>query len=324
MSSPVLPNVPKQSELSPAQARFVYWLNGLAPVVTNVITPLVVFWKMGSSSKLPLVKYNQQVNEVVRQFISGTIGLVSYFGGGELTKGALNRVFDRNGRTLDESSKQVAMIVGGVAMSFIGFAFVRPYVSTELICKFLKQEKGLEQSISEKKAKEILKAACPNPQSLQNGLNLLEGTLKEQAAELAGAKSNNTAIRWLQNKVDQHLLPNGQPNLKKTALVSTAALSGYLALLTGALWSVNRALNQKTKHEAPEAIVAQRLMTVSYPIPQPLMGALPSASAALYFAQGRLSHGRLSHGISPHRFPPTQPTAPVYRQPHSPWPTSGL
>lgn len=324
MSSPVLPHFPKQSELSPAQARFVYWLNGLAPVVTNVITPLVVFWKMGGSSKLPLVKYNQQVNEVVRQFISGTIGLVSYFGGGELTKGALNRVFDKNGRTLDESSKQVAMIVGGVAMSFIGFAFVRPYVSTELICKFLKQEKGLEQSISDKKAQEILKAACPNPQSLQKGLNLLEGTLREQAAELAGAKSNNAAIRWLQNKVDQHLLPGGQPDLKKTALVSTAALSGYLALLTGALWGVNRALNQKNKPEAPEAqdaIVAQRLMTLPYSIPQPLMGALPasSASAALYFAQGRMNNGAPPVGFSP-----TQTTASAYRQPRSPWPTSSL
>ncbi len=320
MSSPVLPHLPQQSELSPAQARFVYWLNGLAPVVTNVITPLVVFWKMGGSSKLPLVKYNQQVNEVVRQFISGTIGLVSYFGGGELTKGALNRIFDKNGRTLDESSKQVAMIVGGVAMSFIGFAFVRPYVSTELICKFLKQEKGLEQSISDKKAQEILEAACPNPQSLQKGRNLLERTLKEQAAELAGAKSNNAAIRWLQNKVDQHLLPGGQPNLKKTALVSTAALSGYLALLTGALWGVNRALNQKTN---PEMMVAQRLITLPYPIPQPLMGALPSSSAsasgALYFAQGRMSNG-----AAPVGFFPTQTTAPAYRQPRSPWPTSGL
>lgn len=323
MSSPVLSNLPKQSELSPAQARFVYWLNGLAPVVTNVITPLVVFWKMGGSRKLPLVKYNQQVNEVVRQFISGTIGLVSYFGGGELTKGALNRVFDNNGRTLDESSKQVAMIVGGVAMSFIGFAFVRPYVSTELICKFLKQEKGLEQSISEQKARAILKAACPNPQSLQKGINLLEGTLKEQAAELAGAKSNNAAIRWLQNKVDQHLLPGGQPNLKKTALVSTAALSGYLALLTGALWGVNRALNRKNKPEAQDAMIAQRLMSVSYPIPQPLMGALPSssasASAALYFAQGQPGNG-----ASPHRLPPVQPYAPAFRQPPSPWPASGL
>lgn len=322
MSSPVLPHLPQQSELSPAQARFVYWLNGLAPVVTNVITPLVVFWKMGGSSKLPLVKYNQQVNEVVRQFISGTIGLVSYFGGGELTKGVLNRVFDNNGRTLDESSKQVAMIVGGVAMSFIGFAFVRPYVSTELICKFLKQEKGLEQSISDKKAQEILKAACPNPQSLEKGMNLLEGTLKEQAAELAGAKSSNAAIRWLQNKVDQHLVPGGQPNLKKTALVSTVALSGYLALLTGTLWGVNRALSQKTKPEAPDAAIAQRVITMPYPIPQPLMGALPSASASTSAAP-HFSQGRVSNGATPVGFFPTQATALAYRPARSSWSTIG-
>ncbi|WP_373533011.1 hypothetical protein [Vampirovibrio sp.] len=247
--SPVstFPNANPSTELSPAQARFVYWLNGLAPVATNIVTPFVVFLTMmlGKNKTKPVfTKYNQQVNEVVRQFVSGTIGLISYFGGGELTKSALNRVFDEHNQPMSEASKQVAMIVGGVAMSFIGFAFVRPYISTDLICKFLKQEKGLEQEVAQDKVRQILTAACPNPINLQKGLTLLDDILKKQAAKEAGAKSEHTVIRWLQAKIDQHLLPKGQPDLKKTAIASTAALSAYLALLTAGLWGVNRALGK--------------------------------------------------------------------------------
>jgi hypothetical protein len=197
-----------------------------------------------NKAKPVLTKYNQQVNEAVRQFVSGTIGLLSYFGGGELTKGALSRVFNKQNQRMSESSRQVAMMVGGVTMSFLGFAFVRPYISTNLICKLLKQEKGLEYEVAQDKIRQILEKACPTPQSLQKGLNLLDDTLKQQVNQQAGAKSDNRLIHWLQGKIDQHLLPDGQPDLKKTAIASTVALSSYLALLTGVLWVVNQKLGK--------------------------------------------------------------------------------
>lgn len=264
--SPVPTFSPSNTQLSTSQARFVYWLNGLAPVATNIVTPFVVFLTMtiGKNKAQPvLTKYNQQVNEAVRQFVSGTIGLLSYFGGGELTKGALNRVFDEHDQRMSESSRQVAMIVGGVTMSFLGFAFVRPYISTDLICKFLKQEKGLEHEVAQDKIRQILKEACPTPQSLQKGLNLLDDTLKQQATQQAGAKSDNRLIRWLQGKIDQYLLPEGQPDLKKTAIASTVALSSYLALLTGALWVVNQKLgkNQTPPSTALNAQAVSKTMS---------------------------------------------------------------
>lgn len=290
MSSPLPPATTGQNnQLSPTQASFVYWLNGFAPVFTNVVTPLIVFWKMGKAPKLPIVKYNQQVNEVVRQFISGTIGLVSYFGGGELTKGAINRVFDANDQKMDESTKQVAMIVGGVAMSFIGFAFVRPYISTDLICRFLKQEKGLEHAIPAEKVQGLLKKYC-SPSNLESAKKEVGAIVqKESVVEQAGVKSDNSLIRWAQGKIDRHLVPNGKPNLKKTALVSTVALSGYLTLLAGALWGVNRMLGRKI---APKTQGVDKPFTGNRPLyPSPVVPTTTAAhpglagSPNLYFSQ---------------------------------------
>jgi hypothetical protein len=256
MSSPSSSNSP--APLSPIQASFVYWLNGLAPVATNIVTPLVVYWNMRHKVQSLLCKYNVQVNEVVRQFISGTIGLLSYFGGGELTRGLLHGVLGVKKSSLDDSTRQVAMITGGVLASFIGFAFVRPYISTELICKFLKHEKGEAASFSSEDVLGILHGARVGDGhsvnsdwiSLPKATTLLHEEEAEKIRKVAGVKSNHWLIGRAQRWIDRHLVPNGQPDLAKVARYSTLGLAGYLGLLTLGLWSVNR-LFSRAGEQAP-------------------------------------------------------------------------
>jgi|GEM_PF-1608113 len=243
------------TSLSPKQANFIYWLNGLAPVLTNVVTPLVVFYKMSRTNVSDVVKYNQQVNEVGRQFVSGTIGLLSYFGGGELTRGLLNMVFGRTqgmpgtGQTrgMDEATRQIAMTVGGVLMSFVGFAFIRPLISTSLICKFLKAE-GVQVSLKKEEAEAIIDGAKDSISNIfhaDKAKFLLEEKIKHLTAKELGTPSNGRLMNYIQRKVDEHLVPDGKPDLKKTAIYSTALLSGYLSVLTGLLWGMNRLLGGK-------------------------------------------------------------------------------
>jgi hypothetical protein len=197
-----------------------------------------------------LSKYNMQVNEVVRQLISGTIGLVSYFGGGELTRALVNRTFKDDRNALDDATKQVAMIAGGVAASFIGFAFVRPYVSTELICKFLKREEGIEARFSEGEVQSILKQAqtsIPDTLSHSQVLALLEQEKSAQIAQQAGVKSKHWLMEPVQRWIDQHLVPKGNQDLAKVVRYSTLGLAGYLTALTLGLWGINRLLGSNGK-----------------------------------------------------------------------------
>jgi hypothetical protein len=298
MSSPQVAS----DNLSPAQASFIYWLNGLAQVATNIVTPLVVYWRMRNMPQGPLVKYNQQVNEVVRQFISGTIGLVSYFGGGELTRGLINGSLGLKKSNMDDASKHVAMIVGGVLASFIGFAFVRPYISTNLICKFLKQERGVEASFTEKEVLAILNGAKEGgghfvgPEMLQDTYSMTKATqlLAQKKKALisaeAGAKSKHWLIGPLQNWVDRHLVPQGKPDLVKLARYSTLALTGYLSALTVLLWGVNWMMVWR-KNPEPVASTKAKSRLVSSPLYATYpyathrnnMGALPSAMPQLQY-----------------------------------------
>jgi hypothetical protein len=253
MSSPDFSsNTGQSAQLSPAQASFVYWLNGLAPVLTSIVTPLATYWTLRKKpDKTIIQKYNQQINEVVRQFVSGTVGLVGYFGGGETTKGLLNgagKLFPESVK-LDEATKQVLMIVGGTAISFLGYAFIRPKISTDLIWKLLKQE---EQAA--KRSPEVLSSCKP--------------------------------IRWLQQWVDQTLVPAGKPDLSKTARYSAGLLTAYLgggALLIGLM-------KQVFQHSAQSGIPSVETSSPGnairvFPIGgQPVPSSFSAEQANLYFA----------------------------------------
>lgn len=278
MSSPLVPDNAARS--NSRLATQLYWLMGLAPIATNIVTPLMVFWQMRTQGKNLMVKYNQQVNEVVRQFVSGTIGLVSYFGGGELTRGMLNvlngigirlgqPIQSSNGRSQDDSNQKVAMLLGGIVMSFIGFAVIRPWIGTRLICKFLKEE-GVEAVLTKPQLDAIFSKAKTEVERKQ----LVDKKLAEVAKEqMGGDQKAGFPIRQIQNWVDQNLFTSGkdgkpEPKLGKTAAVATLGLTGWLTALTGVLYGLNQALGGPKASELsslPEPVRLKRLNLSSAP-----------------------------------------------------------
>src|SRR5687767_3039480 len=76
--------------LSPGQAQFVYWFNGLFPITSCILTPLTTYRKTLTESISDVQRCNKLLHEVSRQFVSGSIGLVCYFVGGELTRKVLD------------------------------------------------------------------------------------------------------------------------------------------------------------------------------------------------------------------------------------------
>ena len=118
--------------LSAGQARFVYLFNGLAPVATSIVTPAVTWLQLQHK---PLPEEQRKllfIQECARQLVSCTIGLVTYFGGAMLT-----------GKLMGKSpNKSLAQIVGGTVISFLGYGFLRPLVSTELIVRWLNSRTG--------------------------------------------------------------------------------------------------------------------------------------------------------------------------------------
>lgn len=247
----------KNAELSPAQANFVYWLNGLAPIATCIVTPLVTAWSLRAKHNLtPLQKYNQQVNEVVRQLVSGTIGLVSYFGGGEFTHTLLEWMGKSSSQNkkqpMSEASKQVLMIIGGTVVAFLGYAFARPAINTAIISRFLKEESGVNKI-----------KLTPAPQS------------------------------WLspiQNWIDKTLLPDGSPKLGKTAWVASGILTSYLGTLTAAVAGLKHWGNDvfKSKQENQPSKTAPNIAfnTLNTHTSQLI---LINRNPAVYFAQGNNS-----------------------------------
>lgn len=237
--------------LSPAQAGFIYWLNGLAPVATNIVTPLITYWFLrGKPDKTLLQKYNLQVNEVGRQLVSGTIGLLSYFGGGELTRGGINLGFDRD-QKMDAATKQIAMTVGGVATSFLGFAILRPMLSADLICKFLKREGGEVLSFSEKELRSHLAKMATSPGKFSVD-GAMDGIIRQKRADIAiGGKNNHWLFGPIQSWVDKNLVPDGVPKLGKTAAYATGVLTAYLGSLTLMLWGINRLLGPAARPAQP-------------------------------------------------------------------------
>lgn len=125
--------------LSPAQTVFVKHLNGLAPLATCVVTPLVADLQFRRAGVPTRERKMLVFQEVVRQGISGVIGLSTYYGGmlltGHLFKGA-------------DTRKTLAQIIGGTAMSFVGYGFIRPMVSSEIIARWLRQWQGGEGVVS--------------------------------------------------------------------------------------------------------------------------------------------------------------------------------
>ena len=124
-------------QLSPSHARFVYWFSGLAPIATNVVTPIMVYARVRKQPLTVMRRQEMVMQEMARQVVSGTIGILTYFGGGHFTKSLIELVSGKKNDRINESTKQVAMLVGGTALSFIGYGFIRPLFSTDILLHWL-------------------------------------------------------------------------------------------------------------------------------------------------------------------------------------------
>jgi hypothetical protein len=293
MSSPLVPGEANPG-FSAKQANQMYWLTGLAPVATNLVTPLMVFWRMRSLDKTLMVKYNQQVNEVGRQFISGTIGLLSYFGGGELTRGALNAMgWIKAPNQKRGSEQQVGMMLGGTLMLFFGYAIVRPMISTTFICKFLKEE-GQEIALNKAQILAVLEKARNQgvrPDSPAEMSVLVDREIAGLAKKSAGNhQTESFPIRQIQQWVDGHLFDaDKNPLVGKTAAVATVALASWFSVATAVLYWLNQALSAPKSQKYTEPLTTRPTTPPWSPVaplvapsvaPKPPMGsaALPPRS----------------------------------------------
>lgn len=196
---------------SSSQAQFVYWFNGLFPILTSIITPLTVYRKVLRKPNVSDVqRYNDLLQEVSRQFVSGTIGLISYFGGGELTRGLLKIIWKPSGSPSESNDKpnrsdnSLKMLIGGQVLSFIGYSFVRPWLATDILYLLRKQ------------ATPEGKAAPPS--------------------EPIRSPWKRSIVDW----VDRHLMKDGTPRLGKAAVFSFLALGAYLNALAFVIYGLSR------------------------------------------------------------------------------------
>jgi len=251
----------------------LYSVTGLAPIATNIVTPLVTFVtnlylakRFPASARPLMVRYNMQVQEVGRQLVSGTIGLLSYFGGGELTRGILKLLgIHKDGAKEDTSNQTVRMLLGGIFMNFIGYAIIRPMLGTPLIYKFLKKESGVEVGLNQQQTYALVADVFDKNEIERQRL------IDKKFAELAKYELTGTSERFpfrqIQHWVDQNLFKNGKPLLGKTAAASTVALTIWLTGLTAVVYGLNRLLNgkgaQKATYPHPADLGAWRDMTAS-------------------------------------------------------------
>jgi len=261
----------------------LYWLTGLAPIATNVVTPLMVALQLRYFQKAPpplIEQYNQQVQELSRQFVSGTIGLVSYFGGGEITREILTalNIFGFkvgsskiSGNSVDDSQQKVTMLLGGMAMSFIGFAIVRPLLSTPLIYQFKKAE-GVKAALTGKELDAIHAQANTKEEIQRLTHEKLAEVVKK---EMGGNRQAGFIMRKIHGWVDRNLFENGVPKLGKTVGVTTLALTAWLTALAGVFYALSKALGsiKETRTKLP----------VSHPLYRPptaTQGYSPTSLAA--------------------------------------------
>lgn len=115
------------------QQKIGWWAYGLAVLGTNLITPKMLEHQLKKSDLPPdEVRFNVQ-QESIRQIISGGVHVVSYF----LMGGLVGRLLLNKAPQVTEQSRNLVQQLASIGMDFIGYAFVRPLISSELILNWL-------------------------------------------------------------------------------------------------------------------------------------------------------------------------------------------
>lgn len=108
------------------QQEIMYWVGGLSPLATNVVTPVVTHYRFKNSNlSLEEQRFNVR-QETARQAVSGVLQLASFFGGAWLF-----------GKASGQNSKTLVAFLGGVISAFVSYAFIRPLISSEIILRWL-------------------------------------------------------------------------------------------------------------------------------------------------------------------------------------------
>lgn|GEM_PF-3004369 len=263
----------------------MYWATGLASIASNIVIPMVVYLSLRKSSKTPVEKYNLLVNEIGRQFISGSVGLLSFFAGGALVRAGLNFYNKQKSsqNQMDEGDKHLYMLVGAIATKFISSALLKPLLSTQLILQFLEKEKT---PIS-LPLKQIQKLLAESP------------TIQEASIKLSDLSKQIPKPVEAQGKLSQGLLKlmrkhffdaEGQPKIGKFTAVAVTAKSAWLSLLALAIYGVIKS----SSHAAKTSNVSN---TTTKPLDKPNQAqvnpVLPTQQQPTYFAGQRLSHSPL-------------------------------
>lgn len=108
------------------QQQVMYWVGGLSPLATNVVTPMVTSYRLNLADLSPEEKRMNIIQEVARQTVSAGLQLASFFGGAWLFRQASGKA----NQTLPE-------FLTGVFFAFVSYAFIRPLVSTEIVLRYL-------------------------------------------------------------------------------------------------------------------------------------------------------------------------------------------
>jgi hypothetical protein len=104
----------------------MYWVGGLAPLATNVVTPMITRARFQHTALSPDEQRKNVLQESSRQLVSAMTHLLTYFGSSLLLR-----------RYLKGDNQNMALFLMGTLSSFVGYAFIRPLISSELILRWV-------------------------------------------------------------------------------------------------------------------------------------------------------------------------------------------
>jgi len=220
----------------------MYWATGLASIVSNIVIPLVVYLSLRKSSKTPIEKYNLLLNEIGRQFISGSMGLLSFFGGGALVRAGINFYNKQKSsqNQTNDGDKHLYMLLGAIVTKFISSALLKPLLSTRLILQFLEKEKT-PISLPVNQIQKLLKDSL----TIQEASNKLSALSRQIPKPV---EANDKFSQGLLKLMRKHFFDaSNQPKIGKFTAIAVTAKAAWLSLLALAIYGVTK-LSQSNKN----------------------------------------------------------------------------
>ena len=116
-----------------SQTRFLYWFTGLSPIATALVTPFMVYFHVRKSPLNAIQRQEMVMQEVSRQITGCALGLLTYFAGGRFTGNLVNIITGHSQRAVNDDERNTLKVVGGTALGFVAWSFVRPKIGTDML-----------------------------------------------------------------------------------------------------------------------------------------------------------------------------------------------